>query len=141
MVLVHAAYKGSALHAGAARLLARGLEERGRFCIAPQNLVEFAAVVTRPRFADPPLEASEVARMTDLLYRSRQLAKIYPRRGTVARALRRGTELGISGPAWYDLFLAATMQDNDVEVVVTDNVADFRRIPFVETRRIEDALS
>ena len=51
-VLVHAGYRGSPLHAAAAELVDRGLHESRRFCIAPQNLVEFAAVVTRSRLVE-----------------------------------------------------------------------------------------
>lgn len=139
-VLVYAAYQDAPLHAEAARLVERGLRSRGVYCIAPQNLVEFAAVVTRPRLVSPPLASSEVARMTDLLYRSRRLGKIYPSRATVARAMRQGGVLGISGPRWYDLFLAMTMADNRVNVIVTDNVKDFRFLPFIEARAISEEV-
>jgi predicted nucleic acid-binding protein len=138
-VLVHAAYRRSPVHVPAALLLDRGLKQRGLFCIAPQNLVEFSAVVTRRRRGDHPLPAEEVLRITDLLYHSRSLTKIYPRRGTVARAMREGTRLGVSGAAWYDLFLAVTMRDSGVRTIVTENLSDFEQLPFVAARRIEDA--
>jgi predicted nucleic acid-binding protein len=138
-VLVQAAYRGADHHAAAASLVDRGLRESGRFCIAPQNLIEFAAVVSRARFVDPPLLPDKVAQIADVLYRSRRLGKIYPRRGTVIRAIREGTALGITGPRWYDLFLAITMRDNGVEVVVTDNKFDFERFPFVRVMSVEEA--
>ena len=86
-VLGHAVYKGSPVHAAAAELVDRGLRHRDVYCIAPQNLVEFAAVVTRPRLVSPPWPGREVVRIAELLYRSRRLAKIYPSRGTVIRAM------------------------------------------------------
>jgi predicted nucleic acid-binding protein len=139
-VLVYAAYRRSAFHDAAAVLVNRGLKQRGVFCIAPQNLVEFAAVVTRRRQHDHPLPSSHLFRIADLLYRSRTLAKIYPRRGTVARAIREGARLEISGSAWYDLFLALTMRDAGVRSIITENISDFDQIPFVVARRIsEDA--
>ncbi|HSE64697.1 MAG TPA: PIN domain-containing protein [Thermoanaerobaculia bacterium] len=139
-VLIHAAYLGSPVHLPAATLVERGLKERGVFCIAPQNLVEFAAVATRRRRGDHPLGGDEVFRITELLYRSRTLAKIYPRRGTVARAMKEGTQLGVSGAAWYDLFLALTMRDAGVRAIVTENVSDFQQFPFITARKIaEDA--
>jgi predicted nucleic acid-binding protein len=138
-VLIHAAYRQSPLHSIATELLARGLRERGQYCIAPQNLVEFAAVVSRARFVSPPLPSSELARIGALLYRSRRLAKIYPNRGTVIRAIREGSALGISGPTWYDLFLAVTMRDAGVREIITENVQDFSRIPFVNARHLRDA--
>lgn len=139
-VLVHAAYRDSPHHRAAAQLVALGLGERGRFCIAPQNIVEFLAVVTRARFVDPPLPAADAAEMAALLYRSRRLGKIYPKRGTVLRTIRAGRDLGIAGPVWYDLFLAATMRDAGVRVVVTENIGDFRRFPFLSPCKMEDAL-
>jgi len=138
-VLVHAVYRGSPLHAVAAKLVERGLRHRDLYCIAPQNLVEFAAVVTRPRLVSPALPGREVVRITELLYRSRRLGKIYPSRGTVIRAIRQGGTMGISGPRWYDLFLAMTMADAGVNTVITENVDDFRAIPFVSAHDLRSA--
>jgi predicted nucleic acid-binding protein len=135
-VLVHAAYEGAVHHEAAAVLV---LRESKDYCLAPQNLIEFAAVVTRPRLVERPLTPDELTRMADLLYRSRRLRKIYPQRGTVMRAIREGAALGITGPAWYDLFLAVTMRDAGVYIIVTDNVSDFRKFPFIATRSIEQA--
>ncbi|MBI4279571.1 MAG: type II toxin-antitoxin system VapC family toxin [Armatimonadetes bacterium] len=138
-ILVDAAYRQAPLHAAAAHLVDRGLRERGRFCIAPQNLVEFAAVVSRPRFVDPPLSSSEIVRIVHTLYRSRQLVKIYPQRATVMRAIREGAHLGITGPLWYDLFLALTMQDAGVSIIITHDTDHFRRFPFVVARGVDQA--
>ncbi len=138
-VLVYAAYRRSPFHAAAAGLLDRGLRERGVYCIAPQNLVEFAAVVTRRRPGEQPLPGEDVLRMTDLLHRSRTLIKIYPKRGTVARAMREGSKLGTYGSSWYDLFLALTMHDAGVRAIVTENVSDFEHIPFISARSIAAA--
>lgn len=138
-VLVYAAYRRSPFHDAAAVLVNRGLKQRGVFCISPQNLVEFAAVVTRRRQQDQPLPFDHVLRIADLLYRSRTLAKIYPRRGTVARAIREGARLEIRGSAWYDLFLAMTMRDAGVRSIITENVSDFEQLPFVVARRISEA--
>lgn len=137
-VLVYAIYRRSPLHDPAALLVDRGLKQRGLYCVAPQNLIEFAAVTTRRRAGDHPLAGEEVLRVTDLLYRSRTLTKIYPRRGTVARAMAEGAQLGVSGAAWYDLFLALTMRDAGVRRIITENVSDFERLPFVDARRIAE---
>jgi predicted nucleic acid-binding protein len=138
-VLVHAMYRLSPLHAAAARLVDRALRERDKYCISPQNLIEFAAVVSRPRLVTVPLPAAEVRRVTDKLFRSRRLHKIYPMRATVLRAIREGAAFGLTGPAWYDLYLAATMRDAGVDVVITENVNDFRRFGFVTPVAIGDA--
>ena len=135
-VLVHAAYRGSPLHDVAARLVQRGLDERGVFCITPQNLVEFAAVVTRPRHVSPPMSGSDVQRITAKLYESRKLLKIYPQRATASRALKFGTQNGISGPRWYDVFLVFTMADANVTDIVTDNARDFAGFSFLRVQQL-----
>ncbi len=139
-VLVHAAYRKSELYHPAAELLARGLRQRGLYCITPQNLVEFAAVTTRRRQGESPLSSGDVERITDVLYRSRMLTKIHPRRGTASRMIREGIALGIYGSAWYDLFLATTMREANVRVIITEDVRHFQRFPFLTARRIEEAL-
>lgn len=138
-VLVHAAYHDSPLHGRAAELVDTGLRRRGLYCIAPQNLVEFAAVVSRARVVSVPMPAAEVSRIASLLYRSRRLAKIYPTRGTVIRAIREGAALGVTGPAWYDFFLAVTMRDAGVHTIITEDVRHFRQFRFLTVRTISNA--
>lgn len=139
-VLVHAAYMRAPLHAAAVQLIDRGMRQRGQFCIAPQVIVEFAAVLTRPRQVAPAVPATEVARMVEKLYASRRLEKVYPARGTVIRAIRKGAELNVVGPRWYDLFLAVTMADAGVQRIVTEDITHFRQFPFVSALGIEEAL-
>ena len=138
-VLVHASYRGSPLHAAAAQLVDRGLRENRAFCISPQVLVEFAAVATRKRFVNPPLSGDEVLKKTDLLYRSRRLVKLYPARGTVMRAIRAGVALGVTGPRWYDLFLAVTMREAGVTTIVTEDFTHFSGFGFLNVLHIQEA--
>lgn len=138
-VLVHAAYRGSPLFQAASQLVNRGLTERGVFCIAPQNLVEFVAVVTRERFVKPRMSPADLLRMVSVLYQSRTLAKIYPKRATVLRAAKTGAKLGLSGPRWYDLFLAETMRDSGIDELITEDAAHFRLFDFIDSRNITEA--
>lgn len=57
------------------------------------------------------------------------------------RAIREGAARGVAGPAWYDLFLAMTMRDAGVSAIITENVEDFRKFPFVTARRIDQAAA
>ncbi len=86
------------------------------------------------------MTAADVLRISDLLYRSRRLSKIYPQRGTVLRTMREGHALSIQGPRWYDLFLAVTMRDAALKVIITENVNDFSSIPFITALTIERAV-
>jgi|SRR5437667_206649 len=138
-VIVHAMYKGSQLHLPAATLLQRALREKGGYCIAPQNLIEFLSVVTRSRFVDPPMRPENATEVASTLFRSRRLRKIYPVRGTAYRAIAEGKRMNLTGTAWYDLYLAVTMRDNKVETIVTENIRDFRAVDFISAIRIQDA--
>jgi len=138
-VLVHAAYRDSPFHPAAAALVDRGLRRKGLYCLAPQNLTEFMAVVTRGRFVEPAMTPEEVTQKAEILYRSRRLRKIYPSRGTILRSIREGRKLRVTGPAWYDLFLAVTMREARVNEVITENIRDFAKFPFIEARPITEA--
>ena len=70
--------------------------------------------------------------------RSRRLSKIYPSRGTVLRSIREGRSLGITGPAWYDLFLAVTMRETGVKEI-SENIRDFAKFPLITARPITEA--
>ena len=120
--------------------MARGLKESHRYCVSPQNLMEFCSVVTRGKFVNPPMSAKEAARMGQILYRSRRLSKVYPKRGTVERTLELGRALGQTGTIWYDMYLACTMRDSGIRSIITENTSDFRRFPFVEVRKILEAV-
>lgn len=136
-VLVHAAYRRAPLYGPARQILDRALGQRAKYCLAPQNLVEFAAVVTGKKLVHEPLPGEELARFVRVLYSSRNLKKIYPKRATVMRAIHEGTALGISGPVWSDWFLAMTMRDAGVAVIVTEDITHYQRFPFVTARRID----
>lgn len=86
------------------------------------------------------MQPADVFRISSVLFRSRSLAKIYPKRATVLRALRTGTELGLKGPRWYDIFLAETMRDAGIEVIITEDLSHFLQISFITARSIRDAV-
>src|SRR6266508_396493 len=117
-VLIYAAYRRSPLHEAATILVDRALRQRGLYCIAPQNLVEFAAVATRRRVGEEPMPVEEVLRITDIFYRSRTLIKIYPQRGTVS----------------------STMRDAGVRELITENVSDFEGLSFLKVRAFPDLV-
>jgi hypothetical protein len=53
--------------------------------------------------------------------------------------MKEGGRLRVWGAAWYDLFLAVTMRDAGVRVIITENFSDFERFPFVIARRISES--
>jgi predicted nucleic acid-binding protein len=138
-VLVNAAYEEAPLHGPALRLLDQALSAAGRYCITPQNMVEFASVVSKKRHVYAPMPAEDIAAFVSLLYRSRILKKIYPKRATVMRAIREGSQLGITHTTWYDMYLAQTMRDAGISMIVTEDRKDFEKIPFITALSIDEA--
>jgi predicted nucleic acid-binding protein len=58
-VLIDALYKGSDHHPAARALLDQAMQEDAGFCITPQVLAEFCAVVTHPKRVTHPKSPEE----------------------------------------------------------------------------------
>jgi predicted nucleic acid-binding protein len=130
-ILVHAAGIKSPRHARAKELRDRAASGEIEGCIAAQVLAEFYAIMTDPRRFQPPLAPAHVRR--DLQsYLSSRLWLILPKETTVSRMLDLlGPRLARGGKI-FDLFLAATMLDNGVGTIYTENVRDFEGLDGVE---------
>ena len=104
--------------------------QRTDLCIAPQNLVEFWVVATRPvplngLGMSPLMVAGEVRKL-------RGLFRLLEGKPGVADAWERlvGKHL-VSGKLAHDAHLVAVMQVNSVTDILTFNGADFRRFPGI----------
>lgn len=130
-ILVHATGAQSPRHAKAKEL--RDQAAAGRFdaCIAAQILTEFYAVVTDPRRFQPALTPSQAQRELQT-YLSSSLKLILPKDTTMLRMLNLlGFKLVRSGRI-FDVFLAATMLDNGVRRIYTENTNDFKAIDEID---------
>jgi len=134
-VLVYALYEQDEHHTASAALLQRAQQPAAAYCLTPQSVAEFYAVVTdrrRVTVAKPPAEAlaalanilslpgltllpvpvDVVARLTDLLYR----------RPVIGRDV-------------FDVQLIATMLGNGVRKIYTFNTGDFEPFDEIEVVR------
>ena len=118
-------------HYGAAENALASLRFRNEtLCVAPQNLIEFWAVATRPRDANglgmtPARAASEIAIL-------RQFFRVLPATPDVLETWQRiVVSLGISGRQTHDAHLVAIMQVYSVTNILTFNGVDFRRFPGI----------
>ena len=98
---------------------------------APQNLVEFWNVSTRPLdrngFGLTPAEADEALRRVEANF---LLAEDTPE---VYRTWRRiVVEAGVSGVQVHDARLAACMRVHGIERILTFNTGDFTRYPGIQ---------
>ena len=99
-------------------------------CVAPQNLVEFWAVATRP--VNENGLGLTVARVAGEIAILRQLFRVLP---YTAEVLERWQHLvttqGVVGKQTHDAHLVAIMQLNSVTSILTFNGVHFRRFPGV----------
>jgi len=99
-------------------------------CVAPQNLLEFWAVATRPREANglglaPEATAQEVDRFVENFPLVAEPLAVYTRCRQLAGAH------AVRGRQVYDARIAAVMIENGVDHILTFNVDDFRRYPGI----------
>lgn len=99
-------------------------------CIAPQTLIEFWAVATRPREDNGlGLSADDVAAE---LMSLRRLLRLLPSTPEVLEAWQRIVVThGIVGKQTHDAHLVAIMQVYSVQSVLTFNVGHFSRFPDI----------
>lgn len=140
-VLVYAHDRQSAFFAGAGALLDAALRHPGLYAVTPQVLSEFFAVISDGRRVPNPATPAVAADAVIRLCRSRSLAKVYPKRGTIARAVRLAARLHRPGAALFDVILAQTLLDGGVRRIVTEDVADFGRIPGLTAKTIAQACA
>ena len=99
-------------------------------CIAPQSLIEFCAVKTRPRDDNgfgllPDRVATELSRL-------RRLFRLLPSTPDVLEAWQRIVlTYGFLGKQTHDAHLVAIMQVHSVNSILTFNVSYFERFPGI----------
>jgi predicted nucleic acid-binding protein len=99
-------------------------------CIAPQNLVEFWAVATRPR--DENGLGMTVARAATEMASLRRLFRLLPHTPDVLEEWQRIViGQGITGKQTHDAHLVAIMQAHAVTNVLTFDVSHFSRFPGI----------
>ncbi len=113
-------------HYGAAASALAKLRLRTELCIAPQNLIEFWAVATRPRKLNGlgMTTAEAETEITGI----RQLFRVPPYTPAVLEAWQGiVTRYGVAGKQTHDAHLVAMMQVHAVTEILTFNTADFTR--------------
>jgi predicted nucleic acid-binding protein len=130
-ILVHAAGAQSLRHAKSKELRDQAVTGEFEACIAAQVLTEFYAVVTDPRRFQPPLTPSQAQRELRA-YLSSSLKLIVPKETTVTRMLNLLGSRSVRSGKIFDVFLVATMLENGVRRIYTENIDDFKAIDGIE---------
>jgi predicted nucleic acid-binding protein len=130
-ILVYATGAQSLQHAKAKELRDQAAAGQFEACIAAQILTEFYAVVTDPRRFQPALTPTQAQREMRT-YLSSPLRLILPKEITVTRMLNLLGSKSVKAGRIFDIFLAATMLDNGVQRIYTENVGDFQGITGID---------
>lgn len=96
-------------------------ESRG--AITLQNLCEFFAVVTQK--VEMPLKIELAAQIVTDIFSSREWIVIDRSANTVIKAMNLCAQFKVH---FWDALIAATMQENRVDTIITENDKDFKRI-------------
>ncbi len=98
------------------------------FAVSVQNLSEFYVVVTKK--ISNPVPEKVAKRFIELMIDFRGWHIINYSAHTIKSAIDISTEYGIH---YWDALLAATMRENDVYCVYTEDEDDFGKIPWLKT--------
>ncbi len=98
------------------------------FAVSSQNLSEFYIVVTKK--ISNPIPVGTAKRYIELIGEFRGWHVINYDVSTIKSAIDISSEYGIH---YWDALVAATMKENDVFCIYTENVKDFGKIPWLKT--------
>lgn len=101
------------------------LEENNEGVLSVQNLAEFAKALSEK--AEPPRPYQEVRTYVLQLENVYRVVGYHP--DTVAEALHIASNYGVH---FYDALLAATMEENFISEIITEDEKDFGRIPWLK---------
>lgn len=126
-ILVFAHNQDSPHNEKAIQLLKDALEFKIEACIAHQNLLEFFSVITSPKRIDKPLSTETALSWIKLYLESSNIKKVSPSQNTLESALALTKHHKLAKADIFDSYLAATMQENNIPEIYTNNISDFKK--------------
>lgn len=133
-LLVFATSRNSPHYLTARRICEEAYQGALEACVSFQNLCEWYAVVTHPRKVQPALSAEEASRELETFLAPSRLTILAFSPGILRRLPELLRRSGSRGAHAFDVLLVATMLENGVETIYTENVSDFSA--FREIRAI-----
>jgi predicted nucleic acid-binding protein len=124
-ILVYSVNRESSHYPSARKLLEDGFERGALFVVAHQNLIEFIAVLTRGYSIKLKEALSDAGSFTSRFEVIAPLPTTFERYTQLAQKVKETLYP-------FDLYLAATMLDNDVERIITANAKDFQGVGLKE---------
>lgn len=98
-----------------------------QYAVSLQNLSEFYVVLTSK--VERPVPAETAKERIERIINFTNWIKINPGINTVLHGIDIAKEYRVH---YFDAFLAATMRENGISKIYTENEADFKKIPWLE---------
>ncbi len=140
-VLIYALDEESEFNEIALTVIAEG--EKGEFTayISSQNLDETFAVITNPKRVNSPLSAEDALKaIKENFLDNPALTIINPKANTVSKVFELSREHLPIRQEIFDIVLIATMLDNKVTGIITNNIEHFKRFEFLEVIDLDEYL-
>lgn len=126
-VLVYAVFPAEPHHVASRALLDQAKNPGAGLCVAPQNLIEFYAVVTDPRRVAQPKTPDEALVAIDDILALPGLTLLVVPADLIARWSQLLRQSAATKKRAFDTQLVATMLANGVSKIYTFNVTDFQQ--------------
>ena len=131
-ILVYATFKDSILYKQAREIRDKALRGEIKACLSPQILAEFYSVVTNSKRVTNPLTPKEAREVVELYFSTLHISKILMKRTTIQRTVKLAEKYKIKGQSIFDTQLIATMLDNGIKRIYTNNEKDFKKFREIE---------
>ena len=97
--------------------------------IAHQNIFETLRVLTHPKFPSPMKVDKAIDAIESILQGCRVISPDYRTHQITLELIKK---YSLSADKIFDAYLVATALGNDIKVIATDNIKDFKRISEVK---------
>ncbi len=125
-ILIYSINSSSPKHKAAQDFL---LQNIGNLEVAHQNIFETLRVLTHPKFPSPMKITKAIDAVENIL---KGCKVISPEYRTHQIALELINKYNLSADKIFDAYLVATALGNDIKVIATDNIKDFKTISEVK---------
>lgn len=125
-ILIYAINTASPKHKQAQRFLQ---ENSTKLVVAQQNILETLRVLTHPKFPKPMRLKDAVGVLESIISVARI---IYPGDETYYVLLELIKKYNLGGDKIFDAYLAATALSNNINLIATDNIKDFKDIEEIK---------
>lgn len=131
-ILVYAYNLDSSLNPKASSFLEENvLTGKIKACLPYQCLYEFFAIITDVKRVEKPLYPEEAKGILGTYMNARNIPKIYPRKSNLRNTLGLLLKYNITKQEIFDAVFVATLLDNGISGVITNDTKHFSRFDFL----------